>query len=95
VLGELGAIENSIQREAAFYCALVLAKAGQVIWTTESVLEGQITTMPIGDAGFGFDPIFFVPELRKTLAQLTAEEKNRISARGQALSELKRFLSTQ
>jgi XTP/dITP diphosphohydrolase len=47
----------------------------------------------VGEAGFGFDPIFFVPEMRKTLAQLTSEEKNRISARGKLLMELRRYLA--
>jgi len=97
VLSELAGIGKpaAADRSAAFHCAFVVARAGSVIWSTEARLEGRITEMPAGDAGFGFDPIFFVPELRKTLAQLTAEEKNRISARGKALVELKRFLISQ
>ncbi|MBA1434507.1 XTP/dITP diphosphatase [Bombilactobacillus bombi] len=48
-------------------------------------LTGQILTVPRGDNGFGYDPLFYVPSLQKTLAQLTMEEKNRISHRGQAI----------
>lgn len=53
----------------------------------------------MGDGGFGYDPVFFVPSLRKTFAQLTAEEKNAISHRGSALrafaAELKTYLEKQ
>ena len=96
VLNELADAEasaDSSNREAAFRCAIVLAESGVVVWSTEAALSGEITREPIGSAGFGFDPIFFVPKLRKTLAQLTTEEKNRWSARGQAISELRLFLS--
>lgn len=89
----LNELEGSADRDAAFHCAFVIARSGLVVWTTEARLDGQIVLEPAGQSGFGFDPIFFVPELRKTLAQLTSEEKNQWSARGQALNELKRFLS--
>ena len=88
----LNEMQGQANREAVFHCAFVVARSGSVIWTTEATLAGQITQEPIGDSGFGFDPIFFVPELQKTLAQLTSEEKNLWSARGQALMELKQFL---
>ena len=90
-LAEVGAT-RAADRSAVFHLAFVVARSGSVIWSTEAQLQGQISSGPAGEAGFGFDPIFFVPELRKTLAQLTTEEKNRISARGQALVELRRFL---
>ena len=89
----LNELAGSVDREAAFYCAFAIARAGSVVWTTEAKLDGQITQEAAGDAGFGFDPIFLVPNLRKTLAQMTSEEKNHWSARGQALNELKQFLS--
>lgn len=98
VLSELrdaGTTDRSLDRSAAFHCTLVLAQSGSVIWSTEATLEGVIAVEPAGGSGFGFDPIFFVPDLGKTLAQLTTEEKNRISARGRALVELKRFLAAQ
>jgi len=88
----LNQMQGERNRDAAFHCAFVVARSGSVVWTTEASLPGQVTQSPIGDSGFGFDPIFFVPELQKTLAQLTAEEKNLWSARGQALRELKLFL---
>jgi XTP/dITP diphosphohydrolase len=47
--------------------------------------EGQISRQPQGAAGFGYDPVFYVPEARKTFAQMTLEEKNRYSHRGDAL----------
>jgi non-canonical purine NTP pyrophosphatase (RdgB/HAM1 family) len=89
----LNELAGSTDREAAFHCAFAIARSGLIVWTTEGRLDGQITLEPAGDAGFGFDPIFLVPGLRKTLAQMTSEEKNHWSARAQALNELKRFLS--
>jgi len=93
VLTELAGLADSPDRGAVFHCAFVVARAGVVMWSTEAQLDGQITSEPTGGSGFGFDPIFFVPELRKTLAQLTTEEKNRTSARGQALVRLRQFLT--
>jgi XTP/dITP diphosphohydrolase len=90
ILKELAASDD---REAAFHCAFAIARSGSIVWTTETRLDGQITLEAAGDSGFGFDPIFLVPGLRKTLAQMTSEEKNHWSARGKALNELKRFLS--
>jgi XTP/dITP diphosphohydrolase len=89
----LNELADSPDREAAFHCAFAIARSGLIVWTTEARLDGQMTPEPVGDAGFGFDPIFLVPELRKTLAQMTSEEKNHWSARGKALNELKQFLS--
>jgi XTP/dITP diphosphohydrolase len=55
-------------------------------------LEGLIGKEEVGENGFGYDPIFFVPGLNKTVAQLTQEEKNAISHRGNAIGELKPVL---
>jgi XTP/dITP diphosphohydrolase len=93
VLQELSELQGSPQRDATFHCAFVIARNGEVVWSREAQLQGQIVEQPVGEAGFGFDPIFFVPEMRKTLAQLTSEEKNRISARGKLLMELRRYLA--
>jgi XTP/dITP diphosphohydrolase len=79
-------------RGATFYCALAIAIGGEAIWTIQTELRGRIAQAPAGDQGFGYDPVFFVPEARKTLAQMTAEEKNRVSARGRALQQLQLFL---
>jgi XTP/dITP diphosphohydrolase len=80
------------KRTAKFFCSLCLASPEQVLIETEGVLEGLITKKEIGKNGFGYDPIFFVPHLNKTVAQLTSEEKNAISHRGNAIRKLKPML---
>jgi XTP/dITP diphosphohydrolase len=72
------------QRSARFRCAITLAEPLGYYRTVEGAIEGQIADAPRGDHGFGYDPIFLVPELGKTSAELTLEEKNRISHRGRA-----------
>ena len=62
--------------------------------TFEGVLEGSIAYRPAGDAGFGYDPIFLVPEYGRTLAELGPDVKNRISHRAQAVRAAKSYLST-
>jgi XTP/dITP diphosphohydrolase len=80
------------KRTARFVCRLCLASPERVLIETEGTLEGLITDREIGKNGFGYDPIFFVPHLKKTVAQLTAEEKNAISHRGNAIRKLKPLL---
>jgi len=80
------------QRTARFICCLCLASPEKVLIETRGTLEGLIAEVPIGENGFGYDPIFFVPHLNKTVAQLTAEEKNAISHRGNAIRRLKPLL---
>ena len=58
-------------------------------------LQGLITFEKKGNSGFGYDPVFYLPELKKTMAELTVEEKNRISHRGRALLSFKNFLNVQ
>jgi len=55
--------------------------------------EGRILEQPLGSAGFGYDPLFYIPSLEKTAAQLPAAEKNRISHRGQALAQLQKLIN--
>ncbi len=81
------------KRTARFVCHLCLAAPGKVLLETTGSLEGTITTEEIGDNGFGYDPIVFVPQLSKTVAQLTPEQKNKISHRGNAIRKLKPLLS--
>jgi XTP/dITP diphosphohydrolase len=95
LLGELDGLGPNVDRAAAFYCAFVLARAGTVVWSTQTQLPGRIATEPVGEWGFGYDPIFYVPELGKTLAQMTPSEKNQVSARGRALQQLRGFLLAQ
>jgi XTP/dITP diphosphohydrolase len=80
------------KRTARFVCHLCLASPERVLIETEGTLEGLITDREIGQNGFGYDPIFFVPHLNKTVAQLTSEEKNPISHRGNAIRKLKPML---
>jgi len=80
------------KRTARFVCCLCLASPEKILIETEGTLKGLITSKEIGKNGFGYDPIFFVPHLNKTVAQLTAEEKNAISHRGNAIRELKPLL---
>ncbi|MHC4618175.1 MAG: XTP/dITP diphosphatase [Planctomycetota bacterium] len=80
------------KRTAKFVCCLCLATPDEILVETEGTLEGIITDREIGDNGFGYDPIFFVPHLDKTVAQLTPEEKNAVSHRGEAIRKLKPLL---
>jgi len=88
------------KRTARFVCCMCLASPPdewraspvKILIETEGTLEGLITDKEIGENGFGYDPIFFVPGLNKTVAQLTTEEKNAISHRGNALRKLKLLL---
>ncbi|MFL5626981.1 MAG: XTP/dITP diphosphatase [Ktedonobacteraceae bacterium] len=72
------------QRTARFRCAITIAEPSGYYQTVEGTLEGEIALAPRGEHGFGYDPIFFVPELGKTTAELTSEQKNTISHRGRA-----------
>jgi XTP/dITP diphosphohydrolase len=76
-------------RRAAFECVLSLAVPSGPALTYEGRCEGLLTEAPAGANGFGYDPVFLYPEANKTFAQLTREEKNRISHRGKALRELR------
>ena len=80
------------RRTARFVCHLALAGAEGVLMETFGTLEGRIARAPAGHNGFGYDPIFFLPELACTVAQLTAEQKNLISHRGKAVRQFKELL---
>jgi XTP/dITP diphosphohydrolase len=80
------------KRTARFICCLCLASPKKVLIETQGVLEGLIADKEIGENGFGYDPIFFVPSLNKTVGQLTPKGKNAISHRGQAILRLKPLL---
>lgn len=78
------------KRTAHFHCTLVFAAPRKESLVVEADWEGRIARIPQGDNGFGYDPLFIVPEYNKTSAELTAEEKNDISHRGMAVKELER-----
>ncbi|MEM1012692.1 MAG: RdgB/HAM1 family non-canonical purine NTP pyrophosphatase [Planctomycetota bacterium] len=82
------------RRGARFVCVLALADAtGRILMTAEGDVRGTILREPRGSNGFGYDPLFFVPSLRKTTAELSPEDKAAISHRGQASRRLRDLLS--
>jgi XTP/dITP diphosphohydrolase len=93
----LSNLANSNQRQARFICALAFLKhendPAPILATGE--LNGEITIKEHGEDGFGYDPIFFVPHLNKTLAQISSDTKNQISHRAIALSKLINEFSTK
>lgn len=95
LLAELSDLGKGVDRSATFYCAFAVAKAGEVVWSVQTELRGHIAASPTGEFGFGYDPLFYVPDFGKTLAELFPSEKNQVSARGKALRLLRSFLATQ
>ncbi len=91
LLREMESVDDA-NRNAVFYCALALARSGKVIWTVQGEVAGRIARSPSGTAGFGYDPVFLLPELNSTMADLSTEQKNQLSARGKALAELRKYL---
>ena len=79
-------------RLARYRSAVAIAVAGRIVFRSTGTVEGRIADAPRGSGGFGYDPVFFVPETGKTMAELTLEEKGRISHRGRALRPVRRFL---
>lgn len=83
-------LKNQPNRRAYYYCVIVLVRHAddpQPI-IVDGSWYGEIIDQPRGEGGFGYDPYFFLPEFGKTSAELSAEQKNRISHRGQALARL-------
>lgn len=91
VLQELKGIEKE-QRTARFRCALAVSIPGKETKTVEGHVEGYIAEEPKGENGFGYDPIFIVKDKDKTMAELTSDEKNKISHRANALKKLSQLL---
>jgi XTP/dITP diphosphohydrolase len=80
------------KRRARFVTVAALAEPNGSVRTATGLLEGFIAEKPAGTEGFGYDPVFCVPELGKTLAELSPEEKNRISHRGRAFAKVREIL---
>jgi XTP/dITP diphosphohydrolase len=80
------------RRTARFRCVIALVEPTGVEALVEGICEGEITDAPRGEGGFGYDPAFYVPSEKKTFAELSLEEKDRISHRGQALARMGRLL---
>jgi len=83
------------KRSASFRCVLVLYRPDGKYWEFEGRLRGIINDKPIGNGGFGYDPIFLLPELGLTVAQLPIDKKNRISHRAQAVNKFKQAFKRQ
>ncbi|MEL4895362.1 RdgB/HAM1 family non-canonical purine NTP pyrophosphatase [Crocosphaera sp. Alani8] len=84
VLTELGDNEH---RKAKFVCAIAMARPdGSIALQTEGVCQGEILKTPLGNQGFGYDPIFYVPQHQQTFAQMTPKLKRDVSHRGQAFA---------
>lgn len=85
----LAEMKGRSDRRAAFECVISLAVPSGPALTYEGRCEGLLAEAPAGANGFGYDPVFIYPGANRTFAQLTREEKNRISHRGEALQELR------
>ena len=79
------------RRSARFRTVISFVDGNQELWT-EGHIDGKIIDFPRGNAGFGYDPVFYIPQLEKTFAELSTEEKNKISHRGLALQKLRKIL---
>jgi len=80
------------KRRARFRCVIAVARPGGQIETVEGACDGYIATEPRGHNGFGYDPVFYLPDYDKTIAELPPEIKNRISHRGRAAVKMRRLL---
>ncbi|MDO4315460.1 MAG: XTP/dITP diphosphatase [Oscillospiraceae bacterium] len=90
----LSSMRGQPTRAAHFACAVACAFPDGKTLTAEGRCDGTIAFAPMGEGGFGYDPVFFVPEKARTFAQLTDEEKNEISHRGKALAAFAKKLAT-
>jgi XTP/dITP diphosphohydrolase len=91
LLKELSGVPAA-QRSARFLTVAALAFPGGDYRVTTGALDGIIAAESVGSQGFGYDPVFFIPKLGRTLAQLTVEEKNRISHRAKAFANMREIL---
>jgi XTP/dITP diphosphohydrolase len=85
--------KNGHDRAAYFVCAIALARRGRAKAIVTARVNGEILEAPRGDRGFGYDPVFFLAELDKTFAEISAAQKNEYSHRGRAFRKLLAFLS--
>ncbi len=90
LLDELEGVEN---RAARFVCCLALVYPDGREIVVEGVCEGVIAEEPKGEGGFGYDPVFMIPELGKTMAQISPGDKNSISHRGRASRAMIMYLN--
>jgi len=93
LLGEMRS-KTGNERAAYFVCAIALAEKGRAIAVVTDRVDGEILESPRGAGGFGYDPVFYFPALKKTFAEVSAEEKNQFSHRGKAFRRLLGALSS-
>jgi XTP/dITP diphosphohydrolase len=87
LLGELAA-KKGADRAAYFVCVIAVARAGRALAIVSDRVDGEILEATRGARGFGYDPVFYLPETGKSFAELSMEEKNRFSHRGKAFRRL-------
>ena len=85
-------LKKKDNRNARFVCDIILLNEGDKPLLFEGIVPGHIAEKPYGEGGFGYDPIFIADELNKTYAEMTQEEKNKVSHRGKALKKLLTYL---
>ena len=85
-------LKDKDNKKANYTCAIVLVTPDGKIYSAEEYMYGEITENAAGENGFGYDPIFYLPEFNKTAAEITPEQKNSISHRGKALRKLLEIL---
>ncbi|ARJ09572.1 XTP/dITP diphosphatase [Staphylococcus lugdunensis] len=88
----LSKLTDITQREAQFVCVISMSEPDQPTRTFKGTVSGRITDERRGDNGFGYDPVFYVPEKGRTMAELSATEKSQISHRGGAIKQLQAYL---
>jgi len=88
----LSKLKGVNDRRAAFVCCMVLITDEHRVFSAQETAEGIIVDNPAGSGGFGYDPVFYMPSLKKTMAELTEEEKNRVSHRGRAGAVMLRII---
>ena len=76
------------RRTGRYHCVLVCARDGEIVQTADGSVEGMVLEAPHGTGGFGYDPLFYLPELEKTMAEIDLETKLTLSHRGRALEGL-------
>ena len=86
-------MENEEHRAAKFVSSIAVAFPGGDVLTTIGECHGELTYAPVGENGFGYDPVFYMEQFGRTLAQVTPEEKNSVSHRGRALRAMKEKLT--
>jgi XTP/dITP diphosphohydrolase len=94
LLAELSGKEGA-DRDGYFVCVIALALSGHCVAVVSGKVDGQILEQPRGSGGFGYDPVFYFPELGKSFAELNAQEKNQHSHRGRAFRRLMEVLESQ